>query len=117
MSPKAKGLINKAIKIVCIILMILFFVPAFTVSCSNQSVEVSPVHSIVGYYGDVNSLGEREVFCSPLPWIIILFLIPLALFILWLNYSDNIKKYLWVYIASIGGILVDFLMWVFSGCR
>ena len=111
MTHRVKNLINKAIKIACIVLMLLFFVPAFTVSCSNQSVEVSPVHSIVGYYGDVDRFGEREVFSSPSPWVIILFLVPLALFILWLNFSDSIKKHLWVYIASIGGILVDFLVW------
>ena len=111
MSEKAKLYLSRGIKIVCILLGLLFFVPAFTVSCSSQSIDVSPVHSIFGYYSTSGYSGEREVISNPAPWVIVLIIIPIIVFILWLHFSDSIKKHFWVYIASAGGVLVDFLMW------
>lgn len=111
MSQKAKNLIERGIKIVCILLCCLFFVPAFTASCSGESVDVSPVHSVVGYYGQNGFSGEREIISNPAPWCLLLLVIPLGIFISWLILSEEKRKAFVLYAISGSGVVFDFLMW------
>ena len=103
--------ISRIIKIICILLGVLFFIPAFTVSCGGEKVaDVSPFQSIFGYY-QINEYSEQQSeIHEPEVWCIIMLILPAMLLIVWCLFN-LIKKPIITYIASFGCVITDFIMW------
>ena len=111
MTDKAKTLISRVIKIACILLCVLFFIPAFTVSCSGEKVaDVSPFQSVFGYYQTNEYSGQQSVIHEAEVWCVVMLLLPIMLLVIWCLFN-LIKKPIITYIASLGCVITDFIMW------
>lgn len=111
MTEKVKPMVTRVVKIICILLGCMFFMPAFTVSCSGKTVDVTPVHSVVGYYGESSYSGEAEVFSNPAPWILLLLAIPVVILIIWNIISNDSRKKITLYSLSSTGIILYYIIW------
>ena len=69
--------IRNIIKLISIILVIMFFVPTFMVSCSGQNINISAAQVMSGV--SVQSFGEKQQISEPSPVLILLLLIPVAI--------------------------------------
>ncbi len=80
------------IRIVCVLLMVFFFIPSFVVSCAGQDRYVSECTSSFGYY------AYEEWIAPPLIWPLLLFNIPVAIMVL--SFIKKIKERLYGLISS-----------------
>ena len=93
------------IKAISLLLIILFFVPAFAVSCSGEKVNVSAAGAMGGYSSDYGEVS------SPQPALILLLLIPIAIAVVMFVkqlLNEEKKQSLIVLILA----CVDFIGWL-----
>lgn len=108
---KLRITLSRVVKIVCIVLICAFFMPAFTVSCSDKEVDVTPIHGFWGYIEKDPLISEETIVVSaPDGKYALLFLIPLFVLILWLLYSESVKKRIFMNVFTIAGSIVDVIV-------
>ena len=104
---KEQVTVRNIIRAISVILAVLFFVPSFMVSCSGSKVNISAVNAIGG------RVNGEEV-SSPNPGLIILLLIPVAIFAVWCLKTKLNAKYAAIITVAAAGL--DFILWlVFRG--
>ena len=108
---KAASGLTHIIKIVCVILTSLCFVPAFTVSCANRDiVEVTPWQSIFGYYSVNEATQRKDLLHEAEPWCIFMVVMPLVLVIIWFFFKNAKRAYI-LHLVTIGGVFGDCALW------
>lgn len=79
MQTKTKIPYKLIIKICAVVMIVFFFIPTFTVSCSGQEVSISPVGATFGYeiedYGQISdpALGLLFLLAIPIALLVIVF--------------------------------------------
>lgn len=97
--------VKRTLKIISSILMILFLIPTFLVSCSGEEKSVSVLNIT---FGMKSQYGDTIVKANPIA--AIAFLLPLALLVLWCNRKKLQDNILAIATAAIGA--VDFIVWI-----
>ncbi len=101
-----KNNFKTALKALALLLIILFFVPSFAVSCSGQTFNVSAFSAMGGYESD--TLGQVS---NPQPILIVLLLLPIAMgVIMFLKQLVNEEKKQSLVMLILG--VVDFIGWI-----
>ena len=101
-----KNNFKTALKAIALLLIILFFVPSFAVSCSGQTFNVSAFSAMGGYESD--TLGQVS---DPQPILIVLLLLPIAMgVIMFLKQLVNEEKKQSLVMLILG--VVDLIGWI-----
>lgn len=104
-TTKTYATVKNVLRLISVILIAIFFLPTFLVSCSGQDIEISAKTIMAGY-----SIRGEEVI-EPHAMCVIFFFIPIALLVIWiLKNKLSLKKT--ALISSILGIL-DFFLWIY----
>lgn len=92
------------IRIISIVLLLVFFIPCFTVSCSKQTTDISAMTATFGYK---NSLGQTVANAQP--GLLLLLLIPVLLLIITLVKKLNPVI---LSILTCGSSVVEFIIFI-----
>lgn len=94
------------IRIIEALVFILFFVPSFTVSCSNQNVNVSGVDIMAGMKTE-----DGVYVVDPHPIMFVVMLLPIVLIVMSFIIKQNHKRDL--YIVTLVCAVVDLFVWLY----
>ncbi len=99
-----------AVRILAALLLILFFVPAFTVSCSDirMEISVSAADAATGIKADV--LGSREELSEPVPVLFLLLILPAAVLFLSLVRKEAVRRMMAP--IALAASLADLILWI-----
>lgn len=95
---------RKIIRIISIIAIIFFFIPAFTVSCSGQDISVSAAHVLVGY--EIQDYGQ---IADPNIAAILFLLFPVVMLVVTFIKALDLHV---SYIVETAVSIINFIAWI-----
>lgn len=96
--------LKNLIRLVALLVMVIFFMPTFLVSCSGKDLEVSAARTMTGYNFQGEKVIESHLICA------IFILLPIIILGIWFLkgiVTDKIKAL----VTSVGA-LADIIMWI-----
>lgn len=96
--------IKYIIRLIALILIVIFFIPTFMVSCSGHSVEISAKTVMSGYNLQGENIIDSHFIC------ILFLLIPVGILLIWSIKGKLTIKF--TALITIISAIIDFIMWI-----
>lgn len=96
--------LKNLIRLVTLLVMVIFFMPTFLVSCSGQDIEVSAARTMTGYSYQGEKVIESHLIC------VVFILLPIIILGIWFLkgiVTEKIKA-----LVTALGALADIIMWI-----
>jgi hypothetical protein len=95
--------LKNLIRLIALLVMVIFFMPTFLVSCSGQDIELSAARTMTGYNYQGEKVIESHLIC------VVFILLPIVILGIWFLkgiVTDKIKA-----LITAVGALADIIMW------
>lgn len=96
--------LKNLIRLVALLVMVIFFMPTFLVSCSGRDLEVSAARTMTGYNLQGEKVIEPHLIC------VVFILLPIIILGIWFlkgMVTDKVKA-----LVTAVGALADIIMWI-----